>query len=67
LISTIKTGESVIIDEAKKHPPDAKIILLPAPEPSGHCPGIGLRKDNCCYVPDDLDDLILSKLILTPI
>ena len=46
-----------LIEETKKITPQAKLILLSAPDAVDYYPKIGMTKHNHCYFIDDLKDL----------
>lgn len=46
-----------LIEETKKQTPQAKLILLSAPDAVDYYPKIGMTKHNHCYFIDDLKDL----------
>ena len=46
-----------LIEETKKIAPQAKLILLSAPDAVDYYPKIGMTKHNHCYFIDDLKDL----------
>jgi len=46
-----------LIEETKKTTPQAKLILLSAPDAVDFYPGIGMTKHNHCYFIDDISDL----------
>ena len=46
-----------LIEETKKTTPQAKIILLSAPDAVDFYPRIGMTKHNHCYFLDDISDL----------
>jgi len=46
-----------LIEETKKITPQAKLILLSAPNAVDYYPKIGMTKHNHCYFIDDLKDL----------
>jgi predicted N-acetyltransferase YhbS len=46
-----------LIEETKKITPQAKLILLSAPDAVDYYPKIGMTKHNHCYFIDDIKDL----------
>ena len=46
-----------LIEETKKITPQAKLVLLSAPDAVDYYPKIGMTKHNHCYFIDDLKDL----------
>jgi predicted N-acetyltransferase YhbS len=46
-----------LIEETKKQTPQAKLILLSAPDAVDYYPKIGMAKHNYCYYLDDLKEL----------
>ncbi len=46
-----------LIEETKKQTPQAKLILLSAPDAVDYYPKIGMTKHNHCYFIDDIKDL----------
>jgi len=46
-----------LIEEIKKHTPQAKLILLSAPAAVDYYPKIGMTKHHHCYCLDDVKDL----------
>jgi predicted N-acetyltransferase YhbS len=46
-----------LIEETKKHSPQAKLILLSAPAAIDYYPQIGMKKHNQCFILDDISEL----------
>jgi predicted N-acetyltransferase YhbS len=46
-----------LIEETKKHTPQAKLILLSAPAAIDYYPKIGMKKHNHCFILDDISEL----------
>lgn len=47
-----------LIEETKKITPQAKLILLSAPDAINYYPKIGMKKHNYCYYIDDITELV---------
>lgn len=47
-----------LIEETKRITPQAKLILLSAPDAINYYPKIGMKKHNHCYYFDDISELI---------
>jgi predicted N-acetyltransferase YhbS len=46
-----------LIEETKRHSPQAKLILLSAPAAVDYYPKIGMKKHNHCFILDDINEL----------
>ena len=46
-----------LIEETKKHSPQAKLILLSAPAAIDYYPKIGMKKHDYCFILDDIKEL----------